>query len=194
MRGQLWDRFDAFNEIGAGASVDLRYRFGLERQAPWISLEDRAGYDRFHESTRSGWDESLRLRGGITISERIVLEAGYLFENFAAPDDLFDLQGHSANARLTVNLTSSLQIALSYTYRDGDVISYAVPPRPDILLLTTEREAVTTFGTSPLYTAYRLRAQTHAVSISAGYAVNERLSVQVAYEYAAGWSSSWSFF
>ncbi|MBA3831530.1 MAG: hypothetical protein H0X34_06495 [Chthoniobacterales bacterium] len=53
VRGQLWDRFDAFDELGAGASVDLRYRFGLGRQAPWISLEDRAGYDRFRETARS---------------------------------------------------------------------------------------------------------------------------------------------
>ncbi|MBA3831531.1 MAG: hypothetical protein H0X34_06500 [Chthoniobacterales bacterium] len=125
------------------------------------------------------------MRGGIAISERIALEAGYRFQNLGAPDDFFDQQGHSGNARVTVDLTSSLQIALSYTYRDGDVISYAVPPRPDILTFASEREAVTTFGASPLYPAYRLQAQTHSVSISAGYAVNENLSVQVAYEYAA---------
>ncbi len=184
MRGQLWDRYDAFNEIGAGASLDLRHRFGLGRQAPWISLEERAGYGGFHESARSSWDESLRLRGGITISERIALEAGYRFQNLAAPDDFFDQAGHSGNARVTVDLTSSLQIALSYTYRDGDVISYAVPPRPDILLLASESRPVTTFGTNPLYTAYRLRGQTHAVSVSAGYAVRKDLSVLVAYEYA----------
>ena len=185
MRGQVWDRFDAFNEIGAGGAVDLRYRFGLGRQAPWILLEERTGYDRFHETARSGWDESLRFRGGIAISERIALEAGYRFENFAAPDDFFDLQGHSGNARVIVDLTSSWQITLGYTYRDGDVISYAVPARPDILLLTSESRSVTTFGTDPLYTAYRLRGQTHAVSVSAGYAVTRDLSVQMAYEYAA---------
>jgi len=184
LRGELWDRFDAFNEIGAGASAGLRYRFGLGRQAPWILLEERIGYDRFHDSDRSGWDESLRLHGGIAISERIALEAGYIFGNFAAPDDFFDEQGHTANARVIVDLTSSLQVVLGYTYRDGDVISYAVPPRPDILLLTSERRPVTTFGTNPLYIAYRLRSQTNAVSVSAGYALTRYLSVQLAYEYA----------
>ena len=185
LRGHLWDQFGAFNEIGAGASAGLRYRFGLGRQAPWILLEERIGYDRFHETVRSGWDEALRLRGGIAISERIALEAGYTFGNFTAPDDFFDMQGHTANARVIVDLTSSLQVVLGYTYRDGDVISYAVPPRPDILLLTSERRPVTTFGTDPLYTAYRLRGQTHAVSISAGYALTKYLSVRLAYEYAA---------
>jgi hypothetical protein len=184
LRGQLWDQYDAFNEIGASASAGLRYRFGLGRQAPWILLEERIGYDRFHETVRSGWDEALRLRGGIAISERIALEAGYTFGNFAAPDDFFDEQGHTGNARVIVDLTSSLQVVLGYTYRDGDVISYAVPPRPDILLLTSERQLVTTFGTNPLYTAYRLRGQTHAVSVSAGYALTRYLSVQLSYEYA----------
>jgi hypothetical protein len=184
LRGHLWDQYNAFNEIGAGASASLRYRFGLGPQAPWILLEERIGYDRFQETVRSGWDESLRLRGGIAISERIALEAGYIFGNFAAPDDFFDEQGHTANARVIIDLTSSLQVVLGYTYRAGNVISYAVPPRPDILMLTSELRPVTTFGTNPLYTAYRLRGQTNAVSVSAGYALTRYLSVQLAYEYA----------
>lgn len=185
LRGQVWDRFDAFDEIGAGASAGLRYRFGLGRQAPWILLEERIGYDRFRETARSSWDESLRLRGGIALSQRIALEAGYTFQNLAAPDDFFDQLSHSGNARVIVDLTSSLQIGLGYTYRDGDVISYAVPPRPDIVRLASERRPVTTFGTDPLYTAYRLVGQTHAVSVFAGYAVTKYLSIQLAYEYAA---------
>ena len=148
MRGHLWDQYNAFNEIGAGASASLRYRFGLGPQAPWILLEERIGYDRFQETVRSGWGESLRLRGGIAISERIALEAGYIFGNFAAPDDFFDEQGHTANARVIIDLTSSLQVVLGYTYRAGNVISYAVPPRPDILMLTSELRPVTTFRTN----------------------------------------------
>src|SRR6266542_571050 len=33
LRGHLWDQYNAFNEIGAGASASLRYRFGLGPQA-----------------------------------------------------------------------------------------------------------------------------------------------------------------
>ena len=185
LRGQVWGRFDAFNEIGGGASASLRYRFGLGRAAPWILMEDRLGYDRFHETMRSGWDETFRARAGIGISDRVALEAGYTFESFTAPDNFFDQQGHSGDARVIVDLTSSLQIAIGYIYRNGNVISYAVPPRPDILLLTSDRRRVTTFGSNPRYTAYRLQGETHAVSISAGYALTKNLSAQMAYEYAA---------
>jgi hypothetical protein len=79
LRSAVWDHYDGFNEISPGALAGLRYRFGLGRQAPWILLEERIGYDRFHETVRSGWDESLRLRCGIAISERIALEAAYIF-------------------------------------------------------------------------------------------------------------------
>lgn len=184
LHGQVWDEYGGFNEIGGGASGGLRYRFGLGRQAPWILLENRLGYDGFQESMRSGWDESLALRGGFAISERIAVEAGYTFGNFAAADDFFDLQSHSGDVRLVVNLTPSLQFAVGYRYREGDVISYAVPPRPDILMLASDFQPVTTFGTDPPYLAYKLLGRTHSVSVSAGFAITKYLSIQAAYEYA----------
>lgn len=184
LRGEVWDRFYPFDRIGVGISAALRYRLGLGRQAPWISLEQRIGYDRFQDSIRSGWDESLRLRGGIAISERIALEGAYTFENFAGPGNFFDLQGHGLNGRVIYDLTSSWQFGLGYSYRDGNVISYAVPPRPDIVALAPERRPIDTFGSNPLYTAYRLRGQTHAVSVFAAYGLSKHLSVQLGYEYA----------
>jgi hypothetical protein len=184
LRGRVQGEYSAFNEIGGGGLVGLRYRFGLGREAPWVSLQNRFGYDRFHETMRSGWDETLRLRGGFFLSERIALEAGYTFENFAVPDNFFDVQNHRADLRIIADLTPSLQVALGYTYREGDVIAYAVPPRPDIAAIAIEKKEVTTFGANPLYTAYRFLGRTHAVSVSAAYLVTKHTSVEVSYEYA----------
>jgi hypothetical protein len=184
LHGQLWDEYGGFNEIGGGPSSSLRYRFGLGRQAPWILVENRISYDGFQESMRSGWNESFGFRSGFAISARIAVEAGYTFENFAAADDFFDLQSHSGNIRVIVDLTSSLQIAVGYRYREGDVISYAVPPRRDILMLASDFQPVTTFGTDPLYVAYKLLGRTHSISVSAGYAIMKYLSIQAAYEYS----------
>jgi opacity protein-like surface antigen len=181
--GEVWDRFDAFNNVDLGASVGLRYRFGLGRQAPWIVAEDRLAHEFFNEDVRNGWANDFRIRGGVAITDRLSIEAGYLFNHFAARDNFFDLEGHGGSIRLTFDVTSSLQIALGYAYRYGDVISYAVPPRPDILAISIEREGVTSFGNPP-YTAYRLQASTNAFSVSAGYTVTRNISVQVSYEYA----------
>ena len=185
LRGELWDRFGDFNNIGVGALTGLRYRFGLGREAPWILLENRFGYDRFEESERSGYTEQIDLRGGMSLSERVSIEGGYTFENYAAPDTFYDRQNHRAGARVIVDPTSSLRLAVGYDYREGDVISYAVPPRPDILRLASEvRPGEATFGSNPLFTAYKLLGRTHAVSVSAAYVLCKYASVEVDYEYA----------
>jgi hypothetical protein len=185
LQSQVWSEYSDFNRICPGAEVGLRYRFGLGRLAPWIMMENRTGYDRFHGSARSGWDESASLRGGVAISDRVALEAGYTFGNFVAPDNFFDLQSHRLGARLIVDLTSSLQMTVGYDYREGDVIAYAVPPRPEIAAFAVEREDVTTFGTDPVYTGYRLLGRSHVVSVSAVYAFNKYFSASVGYEYAS---------
>jgi len=185
LRSLVWGRYDGLDQIGSGVSAGLRYRFGLGRQAPWITLEDRIGYDHFRENFRSSWDETLGLRGGIGLSERLALECGYLFENIAAPGDFFDQQSNRVDGRIIVDLTASLQIGLGYSYRNGDIISYAVPPRPDLFAIARVRPQVSTFGTNPFYNAYRLRGETHAVTVAAGYTIRKYLSIEVAYEYAA---------
>jgi hypothetical protein len=183
VRGEVWDRFDAFNTVGVGASGGLRYRFGLGRRAPWVLLEDRFGYDRFHDTPQSGNDNVVNLRGGIALTERIAVEGGYAFESFVAPNNFYDRQLHRADARVVFDVTSSLQLALGYSYQEGDVISYAVPPRPDIARFSVEREDEDEFG-QPLRTAYKLLGRTHGLSFSAAYQLAKHASVQLGYEYA----------
>jgi hypothetical protein len=183
LRGELWDRFGAFNTIGPGASAGVRYRFGLGRQAPWVLLENRFGYDRFQDTAQSGCDNVLNFQAGIALSDRIALEGGYAFESFVAPDHFYDRQVHRGNARILFDVTSSLQVTIGYVYREGDVISYAVPPRPDIAPFSIEREDEDEFG-QPLRTAYKLTARTHALSFSVAYQLMKYASVQLGYEYA----------
>jgi hypothetical protein len=185
LRGELWDKYGGFNEIGPGVILGTRYRFGLGRQAPWVLLENRFGYDRFQDTDQSGYDETIDLRGGFALSDRVAVEAGYAFESFSAPNNFYDQQNHRAGVRVIVDVTSSLQVAIGYTYREGDVIAYAVPPRPEIAKFATEREDVTIFGENPLYTAYHFIGRTNSISVSAGYVLTKSFSVQVSYEFSA---------
>ena len=185
LRSEIWERFDDFDRVGGGVTAGLRYRFGLGRQAPWISLENRLGYDWLQGSGRNNRNEALHLRGGVSLAPRVALEGGYAFEDLGAEDDFFDLQSHRGDVRVVVDLTSALQIALGYSFRDGDVIAYAVPPRPDLVAAASERRPIDTFGSDPLYTAYRVRGQTHSVSVSAGYLINKYFSVQMSYQYSS---------
>jgi hypothetical protein len=184
LQSDVWARYNGFDQIAATTSAGLRYRFGLGRQAPWLLLEESIGYHRFDETFRDGWNETIGLRGGVALSERMALEAGYSFTNFATPNDFFDLQGHRVSARMIFDATARLQVGLGYSYREGDVISYAVPARPDIFDIAVVRPSVPTFGDNPRYNAYRLRGRTHAVSVSAGYTLTKYLSLQVNYEFS----------
>ena len=96
----------------------------------------------------------MKLRAGIALTDRIALEGSYSFESFAAPHNFYDRQVHHAGARISFDVTSALQVALGYTYGEGDLISYPVPPRPDIARFATEREDEDEFG-RPLRTAYK---------------------------------------
>jgi len=182
LRDQVWARFDAFNNLAPGGSASLRYRFGLGRLAPWVLIEDRLAYAFFREDDRSGLDNRFRIRGGFGITERLSLEAAYTFDDYEARSPFWDLSGNSGALHLTFDVTSSLQVALGYLYRNGDVISYALPPRPDLFALSSAREPVNSFG-SPPYTAYRLHGSTNALSASAGYTITKYISLQVNYEF-----------
>lgn len=183
--GRVWNEYNAFNEIAPGVAGLLRYRFGLGREAPWIAFEQDLRYDAFHEDVRNGWFSTTGLRAGMNFWPRVAVEAGYTFENFAARDDFFDRQTHNIAARVSFDITSAWQVGFEYNYRQGNVISYAVPPRPDILQLTSEKRVVTTFEDNPLYTAYKLSGETRAVAVNTGYALNKYFSVQVGYEYSS---------
>jgi hypothetical protein len=178
----VWVRYDAFSNVAPGGTASLRYRFGLGRLAPWILVEDRLAYAAFKENDRSGVDNRFRIKGGFGISERLSVEAAYTFENYDAKNPFWDLSGNSGAIRLTFDVTSSLQVALGYLYRNGEVISYAIPSRPDIFAIASARESVNSFGNPP-YTAYRLRGSTNALSASAGYTIGKYISLQVNYEF-----------
>lgn len=182
LREQVWARFDAFNHLAPGGSAGLRYRFGLGRTAPWLLVEDHVAYSFFKEDGRSGIENRFRVRGGFGLTSRLALEAAYTMDDFAARDRFWDLTGNSGSIRLTFAATSSLQLGLGYSYRAGQVISYALPPRPDIVGLTADLESVNSFG-SPPYTAYHLRGNSHTLSASVGYSLGQHLSIQINYEF-----------
>jgi long-subunit fatty acid transport protein len=183
VRGEAWARYNAFNNVDPGGTLSLRYRFGLGRLAPWVLAEDHLAYSFFNEYQRNGFENIFRVRGGFGFNERLSVEAAYIFDDFAAQKEAFwNLSGHTGSIHITFDATPQLQLSLGYTYRNGEVISYALPPRPDLVFFASERDVVPSFG-NPAFTAYRLRGSTHAVAASASYTVSKYISVRVTYEF-----------
>ncbi len=74
-----------------------------------------------------------------------------------------------------------MQIAAGYTYRYGDVNSYAVPPRPDIVRIAEVLGPINTFDTP--YIAYRFPASTHSGSVAISQSLNRFAALQASYEW-----------
>jgi hypothetical protein len=187
LEGQVWTKYDGFDSITGGLSTGLRYRFGFGPSAPWILAQDRLAYSGFDESQRNGWQENVRVSGGLKVIDRISLEARYDYDHFAASGRFFDVAGHTGSIRVTMDVTQALQVALGYAYRDGDVISYAQPPRPDLGAIALIEKPVLTFD-GP-YIGYRLEGSSHIFSAWASYALTRSVSCQVGYEFVNTWHS-----
>ena len=178
----VWAHYSGLDNLALGGKASFRYRFGLGRLAPWAALEDHLAYSFFREDTRSGYGNRVSLRGGIGITDRLALEAGYTFDNFDAGEKIWSSRGNSGALHLIFDLTSSLQVAVGYSYRYGDVVSYALPPRADADALAGASDSVPTFG-QPAYTAYRYKGRTNAVSASLDYILGRNVSLQFNYEF-----------
>ena len=176
---RVWQTYDGLDSVAPAFAPNLRYRFGLGKNAPWLRLETKVGYADFAEARRSGWDARAGVRGGFSLSDRLALEAGYLFSDFAARDTVFCLQAHALSVRGSLELTSSTRLALGYEYRYGDVNSHAVPPRPEIVAIADALIPVNTFD--ELRTAYRFEASTHSGSVALSQALGSFAAVQARY-------------
>ncbi len=85
----------------------------------------------------------------------------------------------AASARFDV--AEKTRLSLGYEFRDGEVVSYAVPPRPDIVALANAQRTVATFGRP--YVAYNLDAMTHTLGIGISQALTNSVALNFRYEW-----------
>lgn len=181
LEARAFARYDDFNSLTIGSTAALRYRCGLGAMAPFVRLEAGGSYAAFEQSLQSGG----RFRTGITlgkrVSERVALEASYFYDDIGGEIRVFDRFSHAFALHGALDLTERTRLNTGYELRSGEVVSYAMPPRPDIVALANDRRMVDTFGTP--YVAYNLDAVTHTLSLGVSQALAHSLSVNVRYEW-----------
>jgi len=181
LEGQWWASYEGLSNVRPGVDANLRSRFGLGKDAPWIRLGTRLAYGGFVEARRSGFDARPTLSAGFSATERLRFDAAYEYQRFDARDEVFELEAHSVSAHATFAITSSLEAVAGYTYRDGDVTASAVPPRPDIVAIADVRIPIDTFD-EPLM-AYRFAASSHVASVGINQAISTSAAIQATYEF-----------
>ncbi len=178
---QLFAEYDDFTHVAVGGTASLRYRFGLGANAPFIRIEGSAKYADFDQALQDGARFRATFMLGKRFADRLEVQLAYLFDRADARHRLFEQEGHSFLARVAVDVTPGTQLTAEYSVRRGEVVSYAVPPRPDLAALANQRIEVDTFGEP--YIAYNIDATTHRLGVGVGQALASQLGVNLRYEW-----------
>jgi opacity protein-like surface antigen len=174
-------RYQDFNRVLLGSFASLRYRFGLGAMAPFVRIEGGGGYANFEQNLQDGWRYRAAITIGKRLTERLALDASYVFEDIGGSIRLFDRRANSFALTAAFDLTEKTQLTAVYEFRDGEVVSYAIPERPDIAALSNVHQEVNTFGR--IYEAYNLDANTNTLAFGISQALTQSVSVNVRYEW-----------
>jgi hypothetical protein len=99
----------------------------------------------------------------------------------AARGATFDRTGTETALEIDHDVGDVLRLSFRAAYREGDVLSYGRPPRPDLVPLAPNRAAVTTFG--PTMVAYSIEARTVALKLALTRSLGESSALAFGYEW-----------
>jgi len=176
-----WPRFDGLTRGAVGARAEWQHKFGLGALAPIFSVELAADAVGAKESGRRGTSTgvtvTLRKRFNDRWRAALTHEAARHDARFA----VFDRRGNETALEIGRELDELARFTLRVNYRQGDVLSYATPPRPDLVALAPNRLTVDTFG-RPMV-AYSIDARTIGANAAVIRALDENSAVMLGYEW-----------
>jgi len=176
-----WPRFDGLDRAALGPRLAWQHKFGLGALAPTFSVALAADAVAAHESGRAG------LAGGVTFAWRQRLDDATrltLTHERARHDAraaVFDRTGAETSLELARDLDEHWSLALAARWREGDVVSYATPPRPDLVSLAKVRVPNATFGRP--FVAYSLDARTLTGALALTRTLDPATALTFGYEW-----------
>jgi hypothetical protein len=179
--GEAALRFPDLSRIEAGPGFGIERKLGLGWQAPRLKLDGLFTARAEGQSEASGWRIAPSLELLVPVTERWGVEARYLPEWFFADSDVFDVTAHEVGAGTWFDFTPSTRLALNYAFRRGDVVSYATPPRPDIVAIRDVQSTSDAFDVNRV--DYRLDADRHSLEGALIQTLTEQLSLRAAYRW-----------
>ena len=174
--------FDDLSSVRLGGALGASYKMGLGPRAPRLELAVPVDHAWYGDPDRQRWVVRPAVHLRKRVSESLELDGFLLHESTDAASALFDAEALEGGAVLRWQGEGPWSAQAGYRLRDGDVVAYATPPRPDLVadadLVVTGLE---TFG-HPM-NGYRLEARTQRVLVGAGFALDERSMIEMGYEW-----------
>ena len=177
---ETWPHFDGLDRVAFGPRLGWQHKFGLGALAPVLRLEVSVDVVDARNQERSGLAGSGRLLWRQRLDESTQVTISYERLRHHARDALYNQTAGEAAAEIARELDEHWSVAVKARWRQGDVLSYASPPRPDLVALARDRDTVDVFG-RPLI-AYSLDARSLGGSVTVTRSLDERTALSFAYE------------
>jgi hypothetical protein len=179
---EWWPRYyQGLFTMAAGARADWQHKFGLGALAPVFAVELAGDFvaakDTGRRGTSAGVSVVLRKRFNDLWKASFTVDSSQMYARYA----VYDRQGTQGTLEVSRDLTEVSRLAVAVFHRSGDVLSYATPPRPDIVPLAPNRLLTDTWRRSLV--AYSVDAKTTGAKLSYIHALDQASAVVVGYEY-----------
>lgn len=178
---EWWPKFRGLNRYMGGARFEWRHKFGLGPLATTIFAEAGGDFVAAQETGRRGTSAFLAFGVRKRFNDLWQASLTQEYSQHNARYAVFDRRGGETKLEIGRDLTDVARITLSLRYRDGDVLSYGTPPRPDLVDLAPNRLDVDTFD-RPMV-AYSVDARTLGAKAAVVRALDENSAVILGYEY-----------
>lgn len=170
-------RFDDLREHGLGGRAEWEHKFGLGPLVPTIGIE--LAVDAIVAADRDR--EGIATAGRVTLRKRFDdLWRATVSQDFGrrgARSPIFDQQSRETSVAVARSVGDLWHVTVRASYRDGDVVSYGTPPRPDLVSLAPNRTSTTTFGRAMV--AYSIDASSIAADVTAARAIGNNSSLSI---------------
>jgi hypothetical protein len=174
-------RFEALTTVSVGPQLRWQHKFGLGPFAPVVFGTLALDVIAAHDAGRRGAAGSVALGWRKRFAETAEFTFTEEFARTDAREAVYDRSGAQSMAAIEYTFTNSMHVDVATFWRHGDVLSYATPPRPDLVALAPHRVTVDTFG-RPLV-AYSIDADTIGARIAVGRSISADSEISLGYEY-----------
>jgi hypothetical protein len=163
-----------------GGTLGGDHKFGIGPFAPVAGVT--LGLDTLaaSETDRIGLQALGNLHARFRLGNATVAEVRGEFTRRGARNAVFDGSAREGIVLLTQDAGEPWQFTATLKARQGDVVSYANPPRPDLVAEAGSIASLDTFGTAR--TAYTLDARSLAGGLSVAYRAGSGLTFSAGYE------------
>jgi len=181
---QAYDKYDGLSFVAAGVNITYQYRSSGAVLAPTWGVFAKSWIEDyksdFRDSTRYSFGTSVRR----VLTDRLTF-AAVLSANTRESDGLvWDTRDRSLLLNLDYELARRAALYITLDYRDGDIVSTAVPTLR-IVNTAQEIQPDDAFGGSAANRfAYRLKGQTLVGKLGLNFRLNEADSLDLSAWYA----------